>query len=51
MSEISEVFDLVLGVFLTSILIGICFLIMFALVACVYGLILDLRKWIMRGNR
>jgi TRAP-type mannitol/chloroaromatic compound transport system permease small subunit len=46
MTEFGEVFALCLSVVLSLILIGICFFLIFACVACIYGMCLDIRKWI-----
>jgi hypothetical protein len=48
MIEFSEVFGLVLSVMISLILIGVCFFLIFACVACIHGLYLDVRKWIRR---
>jgi hypothetical protein len=48
MTEFSEVFGLVLSVIISIILIGIVLFLIFACVACIHGMYLDICKWIRR---
>jgi hypothetical protein len=48
MTEFGDVFGFILSAMISLILIGVGFFLIFACVACIHGLYLDVRKWIRR---